>query len=107
VRPSCIDCARKHLAQAIVICHELPYYAGNQEDDHFWIAIGHLAEAEAQVQKVQPFTASAIREDRLKLMTKGPEEAYGLDLGRHIRMITETAQPEATVLGPDVPSVTI
>ena len=44
MRESCTECARKHLAQAIVISHEIPYYAGDPVDDHYWVCIGHLAE---------------------------------------------------------------
>ncbi len=41
MRPACAHCARKHLAQALVLLNE----SRQGYPLHFWLAIGHLAEA--------------------------------------------------------------
>lgn len=91
MRPSCLDCARKHLAQAIVLSHEIPYYAGDDKDDHFWICIGHMSEAEAQIQRQNSFIAAEIRKKRLELMERGAEGAIDLELNGLILMISDLA----------------
>ena len=91
MRESCLDCARKHLAQAVVLSHEIPNYGGDLEDDHFWVCIGHLAEAEAQIQKASSVIAEAIRTKRIKLMNSGYEGAYDLCLNSLICMINDLA----------------
>ena len=95
MRKSCFNCARKHLAQALVIAHELPYYAGNEEDDHQWVMVGYLAEAADQIQKTNSFVASKIRDMRLQIMAD-PKSAYLLDINEVIREITELAAMENT-----------
>ena len=47
MRPTCLDCTRKHLAQAHVLLDE---FASDPEDFEvfFWFAMGHMAEAEAE-----------------------------------------------------------
>lgn len=59
-RRSCPNCARKHIGQAIVLLDE----ARNGYPDHIWLAIGHLAEAQAEIDRDQPNTAREIREAR-------------------------------------------
>lgn len=63
-RPSCQDCARKHIAQAVVLLSEslLGY------PEHKWLAIGHLAEASEECLEEFPEIAQAIRQARLELM---------------------------------------
>lgn len=110
MRESCFDCARKHLAQAIIISHEVPHYAGDQVDDHFWIMIGHMAEAEAQIQKVAPNVADEIREARLEVMKSGPAAVYSLSLNRFVLMISELAelkQKPVSITGSESPRVEI
>ena len=65
VRPSCLDCVRKHLGQAIIVFQESEYpeYA-----NHFWLGIGHLAEMESELLSSYPDFARAIRETRLAMM---------------------------------------
>ncbi len=42
MRKTCLDCVRKHIAQAGILAMEV--LMGHPE--HYWWAIGHLAEAE-------------------------------------------------------------
>ena len=108
MRASCVDCCRKHLSYALVISHELQWYAGDEEDDHFWVCVGHIGQAEEQIQRLSPFLADKIREQRLLLMKDGPEAAAKLELNLMIRMVSEFAAVqevvEASPLGqiPDV-----
>ena len=57
MRDSCLDCTRKHLAQAIVLMVE----AKMGYPEHKWLAIGHMAEAEAEILERDEPTASYIR----------------------------------------------
>jgi hypothetical protein len=61
LRQSCIDCALKHIAQAQVLyCEaELGYPV------HRLLAIGHLAEAEAELVESYPKLANMVRDYRL------------------------------------------
>lgn len=95
MRKHCFDCARKHLAQAIVISMELRYYAGDLEDDHLWICIGHLAEAADQIQKHSPYVADMIRQQRLLLMKEGASAVAKLTLNNLVHQITELAAEAA------------
>ena len=71
MRPFCGKCARKHIAQAIVLLNEshLGY------PSHLWLAIGHLAEAEAEIDAKYPDIAQKIREERLKIIDTGDSDA--------------------------------
>ena len=89
MRTSCTDCTKKHLAQALVISHELAWYAGDVTDDHLWVCVGHLAEAETQIQKLNQFISDAIREQRLLLMEGGATAAPKLDINGLIQMVVE------------------
>jgi len=90
MRESCFDCARKHLAQALVVSHELPHYAADEKDDHLWVFVGHMAEAADQVQKSAPNVAEQIRTLRLQVMDD-LNKIYTLDLNGIIREISEIA----------------
>ena len=63
-RPSCLDCIRKHLAQASALMDE----ARQGHPQHRWLAIGHLGEAEAESLGAYPDLAKAIRKERLLYM---------------------------------------
>lgn len=63
-RESCLFCVSKHIAQAIILMQEA--YAGYPL--HRWLAVGHLAEAEAESQDEFPDLAIRIRETRCVLM---------------------------------------
>lgn len=63
-RPPCIECVRKHIAQAIILLgeSEMGY------PEHLWLAVGHLAEASEECLGLYPLVAAEIREHRLKAM---------------------------------------
>ncbi len=62
-RPNCVDCTRKHLAQALVLMDE----AHNGYSIHRWIAQGHLAEAESEIRVFDLDLAKRIRKTRLEI----------------------------------------
>lgn len=63
MRNPCACCARKHLAQAIALVIEFEQgYA-----THGWLAVGHMAEAEAETISKWPDVAADIRAARLQL----------------------------------------
>lgn len=72
MRESCLDCTRKHIAQAIILLTESKL--GHPE--HKWLAVGHLAEAEAESVQMFPDLANTIRLNRLKIM----DDDYKVDL---------------------------
>jgi len=62
-RPGCIQCVKKHIAQAIILLQE----SISGYPDHRWLAVGHMAEAEAESPSLSLMLA--IREERLKIMS--------------------------------------
>lgn len=60
----CINCARKHIGQALVLGNEslLGY------KNHIWLAVGHLSEAEREILPISQDIAEKIRNERLNLM---------------------------------------
>ena len=62
-RPTCLNCVRKHIGQAIVLLGEslLGYPA------HRWIAVGHLGEASEECVERYPELAMKIREIRNRM----------------------------------------
>lgn len=82
MRPSCLNCVRKHLGQAAVLLAEsrLGY------PDHVWLAMGHLAEASDELVADYPQMAAAIRTERKHL----EEAPYGhaVDIMRLIRDVS-------------------
>lgn len=68
-RKSCLDCVRKHLAQASVLLDE----AHLGYPHHRWLAAGHLAEAESECLDEHPEFAIKIRECRLAVMRSHTE----------------------------------
>jgi hypothetical protein len=63
-RHSCLDCVRKHLAQASIMLDEskLGY------PHHKWFAVGHLAEAESESLREFPELAVKIRNLRMCIL---------------------------------------
>ena len=61
-RPTCEMCVRKHLGQAAVLFQE----ALQGYPQHLWMAIGHLAEGEAESQSAYPAFAGQLRQERKK-----------------------------------------
>lgn len=63
-RQSCVDCGRKHLAQACVLALE----ALKGYPEHAWLAVGHMAEAEDELVVKYPEISAEIRHQRLAYM---------------------------------------
>ena len=78
----CLDCTRKHLAQASILLDEtaLGY------PHHRWLAAGNLAEAERECRHHYPELARTIRAERLKVM-RSHDEAAAVDLENLIRQV--------------------
>lgn len=60
MRPVCLNCARKHLAQADILMME----AAMGYPLHAWYAMGHMAEASDELVAEYPDVANEIREVR-------------------------------------------
>lgn len=65
MRDTCLLCVRKHLGQAEALMQEV--VLGYPE--HKWLAIGHLAEAEAELLDYYPTLAEVMRMSRKEYMT--------------------------------------
>jgi tetratricopeptide (TPR) repeat protein len=63
-RETCLDCVRKHLAQASVLMDE----AALGYPHHRWYAYGHLAEAESESRREYPEFSKEVRECRVQIM---------------------------------------
>lgn len=59
-RTTCVDCAKKHLSQAKILLDE----SRKGYPEHFWIALGHMAEAEDELISKYPEWANRIRDER-------------------------------------------
>jgi len=63
-REPCVECVRKHVAQAVILLGEsLMGYP-----EHRWLAVGHLAEASEECLGIYPLVAADLRDKRLALM---------------------------------------
>ena len=62
-RESCVLCAAKHVAQARVLILE----SRRGYPEHYYFALGHLAEAEDELEKHHLELARAVRAERKKL----------------------------------------
>ena len=82
LRPSCVKCALKHIAQARALllekCKGYPH--------HYWYAMGHLAEAEDELVKEYPLLANIVRDERLLLETN---KEYDIDFKNLISLLTK------------------
>jgi hypothetical protein len=74
MRPTCLYCASKHVAQAIVLMLE----AAQGYPLHRWLAVGHLAEAGDETVAAYPELAAHIREQRLALMNQSYDGKFDL-----------------------------
>lgn len=98
MRKSCLNCARKHVAQASVLNDEA--FLGYPS--HIWLAIGHLAEAESECVKDHPGLAAEIRESRLGLIA---DEGFDVDyLGLIERLSHESSSKRDDSGGVNLPS---
>lgn len=76
MRPSCRDCARKHLAQAVILMSESRQgYPG-----HYWLALGHLAEAGDELAADHPDLAAEVRRVRKSIEAAGPVDSGAVAL---------------------------
>jgi hypothetical protein len=64
MRESCTSCTRKHLANAVVLSHEV--VLGYKE--FAWLVVGHLCQAEEEITRANLDIATAIRQFRLQYM---------------------------------------
>lgn len=97
-RSSCILCACKHLAQACVLLNEmkLGYPA------HYWIALGHMAEAEDELAQDYLDLARSVRAYRKELelypLFDVPFELLILDIARSegydVEVLLKKTNPE-------------
>jgi len=87
MRETCLFCASKHIAQAIVLVTEscLGYPL------HIWLAIGHLAEAESETCSMFPLLSRQIRYVRLSLMGQEGIFTHGELMGllKTVRKVAE------------------
>jgi hypothetical protein len=99
-RKPCPNCTRKHLAQAVVLLQE----AKQGYPNHLWLAVGHMAEAEAEIEGMFQDVACAIRAARkvaeaggevpdlmaiVEDITRRVSEGCGCDLASHVAAIEE------------------
>lgn len=88
-RGTCLDCVRKHVAQAAILLDEtlLGY------PHHRWYAAGHLAEAESESLLEHPELAKEIRKARLVIM-KSHQDAAQVNLDPLIRLVCRIANED-------------
>lgn len=85
MREVCIDCVLKHLAQAeILMTESLMGYPL-----HRWLAVGHMAEAEAEALGSWPGLAQRIRDER-----KVYEMGGTIDMLQLIELAAEAKETE-------------
>lgn len=63
MRPTCTDCALKHLSQASILLSE----SRQGYPTHRFYALGHMAEASDELVKEYPKYAAIVRKERKKL----------------------------------------
>lgn len=82
LRDNCLNCARKHLASALIIALEVR--VGALDIHHKWLVIGHISEAEVELVIKWPHLALELREHRKAYEDDGD---YILPLMDYIRRI--------------------
>jgi hypothetical protein len=88
-RESCLDCVRKHLAQAEVLMSEVP----QGYPDHQWIAVGHMGEAADESIKDYPALAKEIRKHRIAYMANAAYVVPIMDLIKKASSLAESIEP--------------
>jgi hypothetical protein len=76
MRESCRECACKHIAQARVLLLE----KDKGHPEHYWFAMGHLAEAEDELVKDFQDATALVRSERLNLQKNRDYEVPFADL---------------------------
>ena len=89
MRPSCLNCARKHLAKAEITLHE----SKQGYPSHFWLCMGNMSEAEDELLRDYPELSNAVRNER-KLLEDEP--SYEIPLMELIEKVTVAAVEEET-----------
>lgn len=89
MRETCLYCVRKHLSQAIVL--NIESKLGHPL--HRWLAIGHLAEAEAESLHEFPELAKSIRDVRQTLENNEDGEKE-LEIWRLLNQADQSASKE-------------
>ena len=95
MRPTCADCALKHIAQAAILHSE----AHQGYPTHVFYAMGHMAEASDELVKEYPFYASLVRDERKRLEA---DFDYAPDWEGLLETIAEKC--EICQLNPDIPT---
>ena len=90
MRPSCLNCARKHCAQALILLTEHKLGYGGL---WLWLAIGHMAEAEAELLREYPDEAQLIRTKRKVLED---DDSYDPKLDKTIERLCDVEQNSDT-----------
>jgi hypothetical protein len=90
MRPSCLNCARKHLAQALILLTEHRLGYGGL---WFWLAIGHMAECEAELLREHEEIAIDIRTRRKRLEN---EDDFDPQLDQLIERLCDVEQNSYT-----------
>ena len=93
-RNTCLDCVRKHIAQAMILMDE----AALGYPFHRWYAAGHLAEAESESRAKHPQLAQRIREARLAIMAGGSDS---VDFDQMILTVCALDDPNGSDLALD------
>jgi len=99
MRETCLDCARKHLAQADILMME---EATGDYPTHKWYAVGHMAEAADELMAEHPDLAAKVRGIRLGYMD---DHKKHIDIAEIIELIGAFDKPEFTEedLGEGIP----
>lgn len=84
MRDNCLNCARKHLAQALILMIEV--LMSHDYRDHKWIAIAHIAEAESELCIKWKDIAWELREHRKAYESNGD---YVFPIMKYIRRLGE------------------
>ena len=87
MRPSCLNCSRKHLAQAEILLHE----SKQGYPEHFWLCMGHLAEAADELLTDYPQLAEQVRNER-KLLEE--DDDYQIPIVDLIMAVSAVAEEE-------------
>lgn len=75
LRPTCYDCVRKHLADAIKVLKEVKNgYSTKEGYLHFWYAMADLNQASEESVMEDPGLAQRIRKIRLRMTEEGDED---------------------------------
>lgn len=86
MRATCLDCTRKHIGQASILVEES---ATGDYPEHFWLAMGHMAEAESECMKDFPELAAYIRQERIEMIEN---DDYYTDFVELIRLANAAAE---------------